>query len=60
MGEIKEFKPRKQDTQGETKMLVCGECDHALFMIEDDGSLVCVMCGTWTTLADITDEGFFT
>ena len=31
MGEVKEFKPRKKE--GETKMLVCGECDHALFVI---------------------------
>lgn len=57
MGDVTEFKPRKKDDS--TNMLVCSECNHALFIVNDDGSLVCVMCETWTTVADLTDEGFF-
>lgn len=56
MGDVTEFKPRKPH---ETYMYCCPECEQCAMALEDDGCVVCLFCGTWTTIAELTDEGFF-
>lgn len=58
MGDVTEFKPRKPQ-DNDVCMYCCPECDQSAVALEDDGSVVCLFCGTYTTIAELTEEGFF-